>query len=641
MKDLLPFLIIGVVSGSLYGLAGAGLVLTYRTSGIFNFGHGAMAAGGAFLFYTLHYTHHMPWPFAAALTLALFAAIGGFLLEGLTRSLSSLPEAAIIVCTIGILLIVEGFLYLQYGNTYRSFPNFLPTSGFTLSGVLVSWAQVITFVIATVGSLLLYVLMKRTRLGVAMRAVVDNPTLVALGGDRPQRIRFTAWAIGSAFAALSGILIVPTVGLDPNLLTFLIIQAFGACAIGLFRSLPLTYAGGIVVGVAASVATKYFTNPPLNGVPSSIPFFILVAVLLIIPVRRIPRSRGSIGALTTVAKPMPRNLAAAVVTTVLLGLIVVPHVVGTHLPVWTAAVILVIAFASLGLLVWVSGQISLCHAAFLAIGASTMSHLHHHVPWAIALLLSGLIAVPVGALVAIPAIRLPGIYLALATLGFGVLMQYVFYPTSFMFTRSLTVATTRHLLGPFNGRNDTQFFYLVLVIAAVALAAVYVVIRTRLGRVLRAMAETPTMLVTNGLNVNASKLIVFSMSAFLAAISGALAVTQYGSSSVVQYGPLESLLLLAVLAICGTQVLRGSVLAATLFGILPGYLSGFGTNQQTFAFGALALVASLILGKRESISALLSRRGDRTAATTRRPLFAPRLSVPRASQTRMPLGMTR
>src|SRR6266542_1372419 len=123
---MLPFVITGIVTGSLYGLAGLGLVLTYRTSGVFNFGHGAIAAGAAFLFFTLHVTHGLPWPLAAAVTIAAFTVIVGWVLELLTRGLAGMGEALGVVATVGILLATEGLLYLVYGTSTRNFPQFLP-----------------------------------------------------------------------------------------------------------------------------------------------------------------------------------------------------------------------------------------------------------------------------------------------------------------------------------------------------------------------------------------------------------------------------------------------------------------------------------------------------------------------------------
>ena len=606
MNSILPFVIIGVATGSLYGLAGLGLVLTYRTSGIFNFGHGTIAAGAAFAFYSLHVTYRVPWPIAALIVIPVFAVVVGIVMERITRGLSDVPEAVVVVATVGILLGLEGLLYLLYGNLRRPFPDFLPVSGFTISSVIVTWAQIISVGVATTCALVLYAFLRWSRRGVAMQAVVDNPTLLSLAGERPARVRTQSWMIGSGFAALSGVLLAPVLGLDAHLLTFVVVQAFGAAAIGRFSSLPLTYAGGIVVGVVAALTTKY-TSGVFSGIPSAVPFLVLVAVLLALPASKLPKRRATLRALVAEPRPMPLRFKLPLV---LIGggvLLVLPELVGAKLAVWTSGVIYVIIFGSLGLLVWTSGQISLCHAAFVALGATTMSHLAGHLPWAVALLLAGLLTVPVGALVAIPAIRLSGIYLALGTLGFGVLMQNVIYPTSWMFGVSLAVSAPRPQWGPIDGRQGNWLYYVVLVVAAATMAVLALIAGGRLGRVLRAMSETPTMLSTHGLGVNMTRLIVFCVSAFFAGIGGALVVTQYGSAGSVGFGPLQSLMLLAVLAISGTRLLRSSILAALLFAVVPGYLGSFDLNRQTFGFGVVAIAAALVIARRPQIAEWLAR----------------------------------
>src|ERR1700730_9745573 len=137
-----------------------------------------------------------------------------------------------------------------------------------------------------------------------------------------------------------------------------------------------------------------------------------------------------------------------------------------------------------------------------------MGHLTagQHLPWAVGLVLAGLITVPVGALVAIPAIRLSGLYEALALLGFGILMQDVIYPTSLMFGSRLSVTASRPHFGGFNGADDKAFYYLCLALAVGCVAVMVFISRSRLGRLLRAMAETPTMLATHGLGVNMTRL---------------------------------------------------------------------------------------------------------------------------------------
>jgi branched-subunit amino acid ABC-type transport system permease component len=620
---VLPFIIVGLVTGSLYGLAGVGLVLTYRASGVFNFAQGAVAAAAAFLFHSLHDTHGLPWPVAATITVLVFAFVGGLALERISLPLLGAPPVAVVVATIGLFLAIEGFLLVKFGAVTRTEPDFLPTSGFQLSDVHITWAQVISASVAFVGALGLYVFMRTSKLGVSMRAVVDNASLVALAGEKPASIRRAAWTIGSGFAAISGILLAPPLGLDAQLLTLLVVQAFGACAIGLFKSLPLTFAGGLIVGVTASLSTKYFTIPPWSGLHDAVPFLVLIAVLLVVPLRTLPGARVSLRSLTPDPLGIPRRVRLALATGFAVLLLSVPSWAGSRLPVWISAANLAVVFLSLALLQWTSGQLSLCHLAFAAIGATTVSHLTDGgVPWLPAVLLAGLITLPVGALVAIPAIRLSGIYLALLTLGFGLLMEYVVYPSSLMFGQGLVRQTPRPRLGFIHGDRDTTMYFIALAFAVVTAVVVLSLQRSRLGRILRALGESPTMLQTLGIGVTATRLIVFSASAFLASIGGGLMITQSGTVAATGFNPVESLLLVAILAICGTRPLTSSLAAAGLLALLPSYLddlgiSDFGQEKQLLTFGLAAVAAGLFIGARPRITARLdtwSARSDGRAA---------------------------
>jgi branched-subunit amino acid ABC-type transport system permease component len=626
VSGLLPFLVTGLVTGSLYGLAGLGLVLTYRTSGVFNFAHGAIACAAAFAFYSLYVEHGVAWPVAGIVTVLFFGVVVGYVLERVTRAFAGAPDAVVVVGTVGMLLATEGLLYLIYGNVTRNLPQFLPTSGFELTGVQITWAQVISILVAGLGALGLYLFLQRTRLGVSMRAVVDNPRLVSLSGAQPDRIRRAGWAIGSSTAAISGILLAPNLNLDVNLLTLLVVQAFGACAVGYFSSLPLTFAGGLLIGVVASVLTKYVTTAPWLGLAPSAPFLVLIAVLLIVPVHRLPSFGGR--PLTPAEPAVHRPATLGLWALGGVALLFVPTIVDTKLPVWTTALSYVVVFGSLALLTWGSGQISLCHAAFLALGATTMSHLTDaHVPWLLALVLAGLAVVPVGALVAIPAIRLSGIYLALVTLGFGILMQNVVYPSSLMFGIELDVRVPRPQLGAFDGTDGRSLYYLVLAIVVVCVALMLAVQRGRFGRLLGALAETPTMLATHGLSVNLTRLLVFCLSAFFAGIGGALAVTQTGAASGITFGPIQSLLFLAVLGMCGTRRLLSPLLAALAFGVLPAYATDFGADRQLLVFGTAAMIAATALAKRRELRGWVSAARStsqyrRAITTTRRPASA-------------------
>jgi branched-subunit amino acid ABC-type transport system permease component len=644
VSTLLPFLVAGLVTGSLYGLAGMGLVLTYRTSGVFNFGHGAIAAASAYLFYSLHVEHGLPWPVAALVTVLGFGILVGVVLERSTSLLQGAPQTLLIVATVGLLLAVQGGIVVIYGGATRNFPEFLPASGFVLQGVRISWASVISFGVAAGCAGGLYLFMARNRLGIAMRAVVDNPALVSHCGDSPTRIRLVAWIVGSCFAALSGVLLAPTLGLDAVLLTLLVVQAFGACAVGRFTSLPMTYVGGLVVGVASALATKYLVNDPWTGIPSSVPFLVLIVALLVTPKRRLPDQHRGFRSGAGPYRTLGLRAQAIQVAVGAVVLLAIPELVGNKLPVWINFLSSFVLFGSLALLVWTSGQISLFHAAFAAIGATSLSHLvHGGMPWGLAVVVAGLATVPVGAVVALTSVRLSGLYLALVTLGFGILMQNVVFGTGLMFGKSISVEVGRpQLFG--DPATDRQLYYLFLVIAAVVCAALVALNRSRLGRLLRGLSETPTMLATQGLAVSSIRMLGFCISAFFAGVAGAMLITQTGSASGVGYGPIQSLLLLAILGLSGTGLIRSAAVAAALYAVLPAYATQLNSEWQSVAFGTVAMISAILLANREAMQRWFSasasadeRRlghspvSDRALRPARRPSRGGRL----ASRTRL------
>jgi branched-subunit amino acid ABC-type transport system permease component len=596
MDAWLPFIVIGITAGAVYGLAGVGLVLTYRTSGVFNFAHGALATAGAYLFYELWVQKDVPWPLAALISIVVFGVVMGLALEQVARRLSRAPASVIVVATIGVLLIIQGAASERYGSQTITIDRYLPTDTFDIS-VNVGYDQLITTLIGVAVAIGLAILLTRTRIGIAMRGVVDDSDLMELTGLSGPSIRRLAWMIGGAVAVLSGILLAPIVGLDPIRLTYLVVQAFGAAAIGRFRSLPATFVGGLVIGIAASIGQKLEAeHSALLGMPASVPFVALFAVLLVVgkrglprevPVRRVPAEQFS---------PLPLPIRAGALLALGALVIALPSLVDARLPVYTNAVGLAIMFLSLSLLVKMSAQVSLCHAAFVAVGAVAFSRLttEANLPWFLALLGAGLITVPIGILVALPAVRLSGIYLALATFAFGLLMENLIYRKNFMFPQGGVREAPRPDIPGIGVAGDKAYFYVAVGVLLAVILAVIVLQRSRLGRLLRALADSPLALSTYGTGTTTTLVLLFSISAFFAGIAGGVIAVGNGAAGPGGLGSLQSLLWVAVIAITGANLIRSSVLAALLLAVLPSYVSELNANYQAIAFGVAALLASLL-----------------------------------------------
>ena len=597
MTIFLSTLIVGLASGALYGLTAMGLVLTYKTSGVFNFAHGATGAAAAYLYYQLKVKSGVPTVIALIITLFIAAPIAGLLLERMGRRLAGATTANKVVATIGLALAVQGLLTYHFTATALSFPNVLPTQSVKIGAVFVGYDQIISFVLALAIAVGLYLFFRLLPLGVQMRAVVDDPDLLALSGTSATRVRGTAWVLGSIFASMSGILLAPTVGLDATLLTLIVLQAFGAAAIGTFSSLPLSYAGGLVIGILSKLSLGYLSQyNGLADLSDAVPFIVLFAVLLFVPTKRLVESGGKARAQAPPRSILPERVRLAGGGLFVVAAFFAPELVGAKLPVYSDMLCFVVIFASLNLLVRTSGQVSLCHAGLAAIGAASFSHfaVDLHVPWLIALVLAGLVTVPVGALIAIPAIRLSGLYLALATFGYGVLLEKLVYPLSSVFGKFTSLRVPR----PAGFTSDRSFYYVLLAVALAACATVGAVNRTRLGRLLRGMSDSPTALETLGLSVNATKVLVFCVSSFLAGIGGAVFVARAQTADSIPFISFNSLVWLAVLAISGRGRQSAAVIAAFVLEVLP----SFTTDPKlgllfTPSFGVIALIAALVASR--------------------------------------------
>ena len=618
MKNLLPFLIVGVTSGSVYGLAGIGLVLTYKTSGIFNFAYGAMATVAAYTFYELWVTLGIPWAAALAIVLIGVSAVLGLVLERLAKRLAQVSLALQVVATVGLVLVVESTYYLVYGPTARLFPSFLPTETFRLAGVNVGYDKVIIVAISSLLTAALYLLFRTTQIGRQMRAVVDDSELLDLTGVSADLVRRWAWIAGCFLVALSGILLAPAVDLDPQVLTLLIVQAFGAAAIGGFSSLPMTWVGGLFIGLAASVTTKYVSSSSssiLAGIPPSIPFIVLFVVILF---RH--RERAYQAVKMAVDSPsadrwrVPMRVQGAGGMAVMAFLLLVPLWDTLHLLAWTLGLTTVVLLLSLGLLVRLSGQVSLCQVSFAAIGTVAFSHIDRAgVPWLISLVLAGLIAVPVGALLAVPAIRLSGLYLALATFGFGLLLRDMFYQSHLMFgPNNSGIAVPR----PDIATGDRQFYYLVLAVTVVMAAVVAVVSISRLGRLLRGMAESESAIAVCGTDITRVKIAVFCLSAFVAAIAGALSGMSLGTVTGANYDPISSLTYIALIVIAVGGVPWYAVLTGIGLAIVPAYITSPSTGyylELLFGLSAVAVACGFSTPMPQPVRNLLTRLGGPVA----------------------------
>ncbi len=617
MSDYSPFIVFGIITGAIYGLSAMGLVLTYKTSGVFNVGHGAVCAAAAYGFYELRQNQGMPWQLAFLIVVFVFGPIAGLILERLAVVLAPVSTAMRIVGTVGLLVAIRALLDLSFGDVGLVFNPFLSQDeAFTIFDATVSIDDLYTFGLGTVAAVALFLFFRVSRLGVAMRGVVDDPQLLSMSGTAPARVRRASWMIGSSFAAVSGILFAQNQSqLDINVLSLLVVQAFGAATIARFTNLPMAFVGGIIVGVLQAVIGKATgSNEQLQGLGLTVPFLVLFVGLLVIPRKKLVEVGRMVRARPPAASILPPQARIGALCVGLAVLLVIPHVVGAKLPGYNVALTQVLLFVSLHLLVRTSGQISLCHFGFAAVGAAGFGHsANNGAPFFLALLIGGLWCIPLALIVAVPAIRLSGLYLALATLGFGIVLSQFAYSKSYMFGGGQLL--TRR---PDGFEQDKDYYYLLLAMAIAGVLVVLAVERSRLGRLLRAMSDSPLALTTLGTSVNISRVIVFCISGFLAGVSGGLYASLFGGVTQDTFNYVQSLLALAVLAIAGSRTITAAFVAPALLYVVPLYFTQENAAawlQLGFGLGAIFAAAA----SQGGVDNWLARGAQRNAARAEGP----------------------
>jgi branched-subunit amino acid ABC-type transport system permease component len=273
LADLTPFnvstfkndLPAGLADGGVYALAALGLVLIYRVSGVLNFAQGAVATVSAFVAYTFANmwfkgTAYGPWMGLAAAIVT--GAVIGFLIEALTiRPLTGRPPIIKVAVTIGWLLVLQQIAGLVWDFTgYHPGINLVgQNDGFQVPGtdVRFGYNHLLVILVALALAAGTAYMLQRTTLGASMRAVSDDARGARLWGINVDRVTALSWVMGSAMAAVAGVLITPFILFTPFTLTLIVVNSFAAALIGRLQSLTFTMIGALFLGVASEVPASF------------------------------------------------------------------------------------------------------------------------------------------------------------------------------------------------------------------------------------------------------------------------------------------------------------------------------------------------------------------------------------------------
>jgi branched-chain amino acid transport system permease protein len=571
-KNVITFLVVGVSLGGIYAILAGGLVVTYATTGIFNFAHAAIGGFLAFTYWQLSVDWGWPTVPSLVVVLAVVApAIGIGLDRLIMRRLKDASLVVQLMVTVGLMLAFMGItLTIWKPTTGRSLPQFFrDTEGVQIGDVTATWHRIITVAVAIGIAVGLRWLLYRTRLGISMRAVVDSRNLAGLTGARPSVVSGASWALGCMTAGLAGILIAPETGMVVENLALLIVVASAAAAIAQLKSLPWAIAGGLLIGLAKSFTGVFLVfDQNWNYAPEAIPAVILFIALLFLPQARLETGKPRLTKRTErLTKPWEALVGSAFVFTLVAfwanGWI--PWFgtnFGERSQVWLGRgagflVLGVITLSLVPLIGW-AGQVSFANFAIAGIGAVLFSHFGGQNGDPIGIILVMLVCAPLGLLVALPALRLKGLYLALATLAFAEFTDKVIVRHPNMLDPSATGTLFEPLqLFGFTISTDAgdrkAFVIFLALVFCLFLLGFMLMRRTRFARRWIALNDSPAASATIGVNLTTQKMLVFALSGAVAGFAGCMLGLSSGALRVDSFPLFAGLPLVLLLAVQGVR----------------------------------------------------------------------------------------
>jgi branched-subunit amino acid ABC-type transport system permease component len=611
----LTYTLVGLVMGAVYAIAASGLVLTYTTSGVFNFAHGAQAMLSAFLYWQFSVGWGLPVPVSFVLVVFVFGPLTGLLLHKLLmHGLRDVAEVTKVVVTVAVLL---GMVSLSQWIWLPSEPRKLEmlwgsSTSIELLGVRIRYHELLCLVAAAALALGLRLLFTRSRVGVTMRAVVDDPDLLRLNGYNPDRVAQASWAVGAALAALAGVLVTPVAGgsLEANTLTLLVIDTFAAAMFGRLKSIPRTFVGAIFLGLASTYVLAYAPTEWdwVGNLKTALPMIVLFLVLLVLPQDRLRGAQQRTRERTRV--PSVRFAAGWAVAFVAIMYVISQIADPLMLGPWCAALAFSIIALSLVPLTGYAGEINLAPLSFGAIAVIVAYHagvsgtgVDAQLAWR-GLVIGTVAAAVVGGLVALPALRLRGLYLALATMAFGGLVSalvlaevtprdWPIWGENTIFPAAVITIPPLNA-GPFDLGEDSTFLMALTVVFAVLSVSVIALRNSGYGRRLAAMKDSPAAAAMLGQSLVRLKLSVFMLSAAIAGLGSILMATVAGSVAPDNFLIIASLALVMLTVVGGVTYVSGA-----LFG---GFMVGMGFSLINGTFGGLAADSELYSGLFGSLS---------------------------------------
>lgn len=626
MGEFIQLLVSGAIAGAIYSLIAAGLTLSYTSTGIFNLAYGGIAYTSAMLYFQLINALGIESLgmrlLSFFLVVVVFCPLLGQLLNvAVFRPLARANDAAKVMATIGILVALPALTDLLVDLGTKTWDWGLQSTDyvFLTPGVWkvpsetwtydlgsfdlrISSNQWAVLVVAVVVAVALWALMRHTRIGLQMRAVVDRPDLAGLRGVSESFTSSAAWIIGTMLAGLAGVIGAPVFNsLESNQYNVFMFIATAAAVMGGLRSIPLAFAGGVALGVVTSWVGRYATfAQDIRGFESSVPFVVLLVGLLFMARER-TRSSGVVAdappaTVYTDDLPAWRVQLPWVLGAGFIVLQVFIFADQFWLGLWVTGLAFGLVFMSWVLLTGLGGMVSLAQAAFVTMAAMTAGLVLDKtgLPFIPALIVGVIVAGVLGVIVALPALRLGGLPLALATLALAFMSERVLFEWSWFKNGQGTKGwdIPRPQLGPFDFEDEKSLAVLLVILVLAAGWLVRNLQRSVTGRAIIAVRNSEPAAATSGHSIVRTKLAVFALSALLAGFGGVFFATFIGNVTPFTATTQAGLFWLAVVILVGIRRPGAAVMAGIMVAA-SGHTFGTGWHWDWMESWHVVLVASV------------------------------------------------
>jgi ABC-type branched-subunit amino acid transport system ATPase component/branched-subunit amino acid ABC-type transport system permease component len=575
LTQLWIFIVVGLTAGGAYALTAIGVVTIYRGSGVLNFAHSAIGMAGTYVFWEFyangaattgqHPLERWPVGWAMAVGIAAGAVIGLLVYALVMYQLRNASELARVIATLGVLLVIQNAALLIYSSTVTVVPQFLGRGSFTLFGAPFEYNSAIVLAVVVLLAIGLSLLFRLTRLGLSATALQVRPVAAATLGISPHPVGIITWTLGGSLAAAAGILVVPAIGLSPTQLTLLINYALAASLLGRFRNYGVTVAAALAMGIAQSVMVEYNVS---NTISQIVPFAVILVALVAggtaVPGRgfaesRLPRvSTGRF-------RPVQTAVWLGVATFLALG-----AGTGWSIAMANAAIAALVSIAIV-IVTGYAGQISLATYGLMGIGALLGAHAAGTwgLGYPMTIVIGTLAGAVAGLLMGLPAIRVRGIDLTVATLGFGIVVaNTVFISAAFIgnngFDGIVVPSPTLFGLNVDPAAYPGRFTMLCLVVLVLVGIGVANLRRSAAGRRLLAVRANERGAAALGISVGGVKVAVFALGGAVAGLAGSLTVFRSRTVTFTDFDVFRSIFALAFTVVSGVGYVAGAIYSGVI-----------------------------------------------------------------------------